>query len=93
MGTITVTDSTGKPVNSLEPVMGTYGHIVGFYDDLRTVVHIHPMGDEPKNETDHGGPELHFHLEPAKGGFVKLFAQVRIGGKDIYAPFGVQVAK
>jgi len=92
MGTITVS-SHGKPVKSLEPVMGAYAHIVGFYDDFRTVVHTHPMGDEPKNDKDRGGPELMFHLMPVKSGFIKLFAQVKIGGKEMMVPFGVVVAK
>ncbi len=93
MGKITVADMSGNPVKSLEPVMGTYGHIVGFYDDFRTVMHVHPMGDEPGSESDRGGPELSFHMEPTKPGFVKLFAQVKIGGKELFVPFGVNVVK
>lgn len=91
MGTVTVTDAKGKPVTSLEPVMGAYAHIVGLYDDFRTVTHTHPMGAEPSTPDARGGPELMFHLEPQRAGFVKLFVQVRIGGKDIYAPFGIKV--
>lgn len=92
MGTIKVTAPDGSAMKALEPVMGAYAHIVGFSDDLRTVVHVHPMGDEPKNAGERGGPELMFHLEPTKAGFVKLFAQVRIQGKDVFVPFGVNVA-
>jgi hypothetical protein len=92
MGMIMISDAHGKPVASLEPVMGAYAHIVGFYDDFHTVVHTHPMGDEPKTASAHGGPMLMFHLAPQKAGFIKLFAQVNIGGKDIFAPFGVKIA-
>ena len=60
-------------------------------DDFRTVTHVHPMGKEPTNAGDRGGPELMFHLEPSKPGFVKLFAQVKVGGKEIFVPFGVMV--
>ena len=91
MGEITITDAAGAPVTSLEPVMGAFAHIVGFYDDAKSVVHIHPMGDEPTKATDRGGPTLSFHLEPAKAGFIKLFAQVKINGKEQFVPFGVQV--
>ena len=98
MGTITVSDAKGKPVTTLEPVMGASAHIVGFYDDFRTVMHTHPMDAASHGHEGHGtaaaagGPEIKFHLEPARAGFVKLFAQVKIGGKDIFAPFGVRIA-
>jgi hypothetical protein len=92
-GTITITGTGGTPVTSLEPVMGAYGHIVGFYDDFRTIVHTHPMGAEPQNVSDRGGPKLTFHIEPEKDGFIKLFAQVKINGKELFAPFGVVVNK
>jgi hypothetical protein len=90
MGKIMVSKD-GKPFTQLEPVMGAYAHIVGFSEDRKTVVHIHPMGAEPKQASDRGGPELSFHIEPGKSGFTKLFAQVRVGGKDIFAPLGVMV--
>ncbi len=77
MGTIMVIDKKSNPVMTLEPVMGAFAHIAGFYDDFRTVVHTHPMGKEPDNAHDRGGPELQFHFMPSKTGFVKLFAQVQ----------------
>lgn len=92
MGSIRITDAGGKPVNTLQPVMGAFAHIVGFYGDFEHIVHIHPMGTEPEKPTDRGGPELAFHIEPQQAGFIKLFAQVNIGGKEIFAPFGVEVA-
>jgi len=93
MGTIMVTDHKNNPVMTLEPVMGAYAHIAGFYDDFRTVAHMHPMGAEPTGAHDRGGPELQFHFEPARTGFVKFFAQVQIAGKDMMVPFGVMVGK
>lgn len=92
-GTIMVIDKKGNPVLTLEPIMGAYAHIAGFYDDFRTVAHLHPMGREPASEQDRGGPELTFHFTPARAGFVKLFAQVKIAGKEMMVPFGVVVAK
>jgi hypothetical protein len=62
-----------------------------FYRDYNSVLHVHPMGKEPTSDAERGGPKLEFHIEPEKAGFVKLFAQVRIGGKDIFAPFGITV--
>lgn len=92
MGRLTVTKN-GKSFNQLEPVMGAFAHIVGFNEDSKTVAHIHPMGEEPTLNNQRGGPNLEFHMEPSKPGFTKLFAQVRVGGKDIFAPFGLLVEK
>ena len=91
MGTLTIKDKEGRPVTNLEPVMGAFAHIVGFYEDFQTVAHIHPMGQEPKSNNERGGPELQFHIEPAKKGFLKLYAQVRRGDKDIFIPFGMNI--
>ncbi|MDE1153739.1 MAG: hypothetical protein PW788_14490 [Micavibrio sp.] len=91
MGAILVSDKAGSPFTQLEPVMGAFAHVVGFEDDYATIMHIHPMGKEPQNDKERGGPELKFHLEPKSAGFIKLFAQVRINGKDIFVPFGIVV--
>lgn len=90
MGNITVTKD-GKPFTQLEPVMGAFAHVVGFTEDYNSVMHIHPMGKEPTSDTQRGGPKLEFHIEPKKVGFVKMFAQVKIEGKDIFAPFAIIV--
>jgi hypothetical protein len=87
---VTVTKDA-QPVTGLEPVMGAFAHVVAFTEDYNSVLHVHPMGKEPGSDTERGGPKLEFHIEPEKPGFVKLFAQVRIGGKDIFAPFGITV--
>jgi len=90
MGSISV-NKNGTPFTDLEPVMGAFAHVVGFSEDYHSIMHIHPMGKEPESANDRDGPVLHFHIDPNKSGFVKIFAQVRINGQDIYAPFGVIV--
>ena len=92
MGRISITDDKGQPVKDLEPIMGAFAHIVGFGDDFKSIVHIHPMGPEPSNPTDRGGPDFQFHLQPETPGFIKLFAQVKINGKEVFAPFGINVS-
>lgn len=91
MGHVTVSDPDGKPVETLEPVMGAFAHIVGFYEDRKGIAHMHPMGAEPADDEARGGPVLDFHFEPNRKGFVKLFAQVKIDGKELFAPFGLEV--
>jgi hypothetical protein len=81
----------GQPLTALEPVMGTYGHIVGFDEDWEGIAHVHPLGPEPHAAGDRGGPTLRFHLEPRHPGFLKLHVQVRVDGRDLYLPFGIEV--
>ena len=81
----------GVPFTQLEPVMGAFAHMVGFAQNERSVLHVHPLGAEPTSDAARGGPTLDFHIEPKTRGFVKLFAQVRVGGRDVFVPFGIEV--
>lgn len=89
--TIHVVGPDGKPFTELEPIMGAFAHLVGFYDDFQTIAHIHPMGKEPENSNERGGPDLQFHFMPEKPGVLKLFAQVQVKGTSKFAPFTVIV--
>lgn len=88
---ISVATVDGKPMTRLEPVMAAFAHLVGFYEDGRTVVHLHPVGVEIADANRRGGPELEFKFYPPKPGFIKLFCQVQVDGKAVFAPFGVTV--
>lgn len=90
---VILTGADGKPLDDLEPVMGAYGHIVGFYDGTDTVAHMHPLGVEPTKETDRGASPLKFMLHPDHAGYLKYFVQVRQGGKDVFLPFGLEIAQ
>lgn len=91
MAWVTVTGRDGKPFDKLEPVMGAFAHVVGFSEDRNEIAHIHPMGKEPETADERGGPKLEFHTDFKTGGYKKLFVQVQIGGKQVFAPFGVDV--
>ena len=91
IGTISVTDSDGKPFVALEPVMGAFAHIVGFNEDLKTVIHIHPYSKEPTGPTDRAGPVFAFKFCAPQPGFYRLYGQVQIGGVSQFAPFGVTI--
>ncbi len=88
---VSVLDAEQHPVRGLEPVMNAFAHLVGFYSDEATVVHIHPVGPEIQNPAVRGGPELDFLFYPPKAGFLRLFCQVQIAGKMIFAPFDLHV--
>ncbi len=86
-----IKDAEGAQVATLEPLMGAYAHVVGFYDDYRTLAHMHPMGEEPKTDEERGASPLSFHIKPVRSGFMKLFMQVVIDGKEHMFPLAVTV--
>lgn len=90
--TVMVAGADGQPFNKLEPVMGAFAHMVGFSQDRQNVAHIHPLGKEPETTEERGGPELKFHVGLPQPGYHVLYVQVQINGKDVFAPFGVEVA-
>lgn len=93
MMTLKVFNADGSDFKELEPVMGAFAHVVGFETDLKTILHIHPMGAEPTVSTERGGPSLMFHLEPKDPGFIRLFAQIQVEGNPVYARFGLNVSE
>ena len=89
---IAVSDADGKPFLGLEPVMGAFAHLVGFYDDYRTVVHIHPEGGEISDPLARGGNEMDFLFYPPRAGFMRLYCQVQVDGRAVFASFDVNIA-
>ena len=90
-GKLRITQPDGKVFTQLEPIMATYAHLVGFGEDYKSIVHIHPMGAEPTAETDRGAGSLEFHIEPEQPGLMRLYAQVQIGGVSKFARFTLNV--
>jgi Heavy metal binding domain len=86
-----ITSADGKGFTQLEPLMATFAHLVGFNQDYKTVMHMHPRGAPILDPTARGGPDLEFQFYPLKPGFVRLFAQVQIEGRSHFAPFGLQI--
>ncbi len=86
-----VTTKDGADFAQLEPVMGAYAHMVAFPTGLTSIAHIHPLGAEPTQSTERGGPELSFYFVPEKAGYYKVFLQVQVDGTNRFAPFGVNV--
>jgi hypothetical protein len=87
-----ITGPDGKPFTRLESFMNAFVHLVGFHEDLQTVLHLHPKGPLVLDPAERGGPEFEFQVFPPKPGFVRLFAQVQVGGVPIYAAFGIRIA-
>jgi hypothetical protein len=88
---VTISDADGQPVKRLEPLMNAFAHLVGFYDDFQTVVHLHPGGGEILNRELRGGPSLYFTFYPPRAGFIRLYCQVMVNGENVFAPFNLKV--
>jgi len=86
-----ITKENGESFAQLEPIMAAFAHLVGFNEDFRTVLHMHPKGAILTDPNARGGPELEFQIYALKPGFYKLFAQVQIDGRSRFAPFGIKV--
>ncbi|MDZ4404477.1 hypothetical protein [Prosthecobacter sp.] len=90
---IHVSDSSGQPVTRLEPFMSAFAHLTGFYDDGKTVLRLHPVGGDILREDLRGGPWLAFKIRPPQVGFIRFFCQVRVDGRVITAPLGVNIVR
>ena len=90
--TLSVTDTTGRACKELEPLMGNFAHFVAFHEDFQTVFHVHAAGfQEITDPALRAGPDVQLYFPALKAGFVRVFAQVKIKGEVITAPFGFQV--
>jgi Heavy metal binding domain len=87
-----ITTAEGKDFRQLEPLMAAFAHLVGFNEDYKTVMHMHPKGPPVVDPAARGGPELEFQIYTLRPGFVRLFAQVQIEGRSRFIPFGLQIA-
>jgi hypothetical protein len=88
-----ITNADGKGFAQLEPLMATFAHLVGFNQDYKTVMHMHPRGGPVLDPAARGGPELEFQIYALRPGFVRLFAQVQVEGRSRFAPFGLQIVR
>jgi len=90
-GKLRVTEPDGQPCRKLGVVMGAFGHFVGFGDEFVTVLHLHPTGPPITDPEARSGPELPFYFRSNKTGLIRLFAQVKIEGKDFFPRFVLRV--
>lgn len=88
---IHIIDPHGQPVTDLEPIMGSYAHLVGFGSDGQSYVHSHPMGNEPQHPQERGASPITFHVTPETSSDTKFFLQIQKNGKPICVDFGQHV--
>jgi hypothetical protein len=76
----------GKPVTSLQPYLGAFGHLVALRDGDLAYLHVHPEGQEPA-AGQLSGPEIEFAAEAPTPGRYLLYLDFRVDGKVHSAPF------
>lgn len=79
-----------KPV-PLQPVMDAFAHLVAFDEERTGFAHLHPDQTDLNLKPDALRPELTFKVTVPQAGRYVVWAQVNLGGTEIFAPFWVDV--
>ena len=75
----------------LQPVMGAFAHLVAFDETRSGFAHLHPNETDLNQPPDALRPELNFKITiPSPGRYV-IWAQVNLGGSEIFVPFWLDV--
>lgn len=75
----------------LEPVMGAFAHLVAFDEARSGFAHLHPTEADGTKRPDATRPELNFKLTIPSAGSYVIWAQVNLGGSEVFVPFGFKV--
>ncbi|MDP1579953.1 MAG: hypothetical protein Q8M02_06720 [Candidatus Didemnitutus sp.] len=75
----------------MQPIMGAFAHLVAF-DEARTgFAHLHPEQSDLAQPPEQLRPTLAFKVTIPQPGRYVIWAQVNLGGKEIFAPFWIEV--
>lgn len=75
----------------MEPIMDAYAHLVAFDADRSGFAHLHPLQTDPVNPADHNRPTLEFQVTIPDTGRYVIWAQVKLAGEEVFAPFWFDV--
>lgn len=96
-GTLSATDHSrltatitrdGRPVRTLEPYLGAFGHLVALREGDLAYLHVHPEGDEPR-AGEPSGPEVAFTTTAPTRGRYFLYLDFQVDGAVHTAEFVV----
>lgn len=76
----------------MEPVMGAFAHLVAFDEARSGFAHLHPVEVDLTKKPDAVRPELSFKITIPQAGTYVIWAQVNLGGSEVFAPFWFEVA-
>lgn len=87
---LSVTQSGGGRVQ-LEPIMGAFAHLVAFDATRSGFAHLHPNETDLARPPDAVAPRLTFKVMIPQAGRYAIWAQVKLEGREVFAPFWVEV--
>jgi len=76
----------GKPVTTLQPYLGAFGHLVVLREGDLAYLHVHPMGDEPA-PGQVSGPEIAFMSRAPTPGRYLLYLDFQVDDQVHTATF------
>ena len=74
---------------TLQKVMGDYSHLVAFDEKIQGIGHLHPIPTAKENNKDKA--ELAFSFNTPNRGRYRIWAQLKVGGKERFYPFDLEV--
>lgn len=77
--------ATGKPVEDLQPYLGSVGHVIVVDADMKNYLHVHPVNVAST------GPQALFSIAFPGSGSYKLWGQFKRNGEVLTIPFAVTV--
>jgi hypothetical protein len=83
---------SGGGVVPMESVMGAYAHLVAFDEARSGFAHLHPLQTDLAQRPDQVRPTLSFKVTIPKPGRYVIWSQVKIDGRERFAPFWFEVA-
>ena len=89
--TATITRA-GKPVTTLQPYLGAFGHLVVLRGGDLAYLHVHPMGEDP-GEDDLSGPTVTFMSQAPTAGRYLLYLDFQVDGQVHTAPFTIDATR
>ena len=75
----------------LQPVMDAFAHLVAFDEARSGFAHLHPMETDLAQAPDPLRPELNFQVTIPQPGRYVIWAQVDLAGREVFAPFWLDV--
>ena len=77
----------------MEPVRGAFAHLVAFDGARSGFAHLHPAEIDLAKRPDAVRPELNFKLTIPQAGNYVVWAQLNLGGTEVFVPFGLTVTE
>ncbi|PFG67725.1 hypothetical protein B0O41_2546 [Propionibacteriaceae bacterium ES.041] len=84
-------DRDGKPVTTLQPYLGAFGHLVALRDGDLAYLHVHPEGETP-TAGELSGPEVRFRATIPTAGRYLLYFDFQVDGRVHSAPLVLDTA-